>query len=489
MSEDAMITQNAGRRIFLRNAAIAATLPSLPMAAWAAWTPPIQVVPKKRLEWQAFKVTPQYDSLLRAVRTMKANTNAADPNSWTYWTNVHLNYCKHGVAYFLAWHRGYLAYFERQLRTASADPNLVLPYWDYYSYATIPAEFTNNSGTNPLYVDRMNTNVRQALTMAPFSRTLVNFQRGVSNAFEPSIEGAPHNPVHDIIGGVMTTMQSPVDPIFWLHHANVDRLWVAWYAAGGRSMPSKTSSYWSGSHVYASNLTMTRVSTYDTRTTLQYSYANETMPTSLPLAQVSESKILRVQAMPNDLLRTIPPVGSFRISNPRVTGNGKFAIGGALDVGLDERSISAQLPVNTEHWTAVESISRGTAASVPGSAVKYKSVDLVLDGVELAEEGKKGGYYYQIYLNVPSGGAAASRPTSILIGTLGAFQINGAAHHGNGPAQLRFKLSKGVLPRSVLKVGMVSVSFVRIDGDKSQRGPVIAVGEARLELTTDPDES
>jgi tyrosinase len=36
---------------------------------------------------------------------------------------------------------------------------------------------------------------------------------------------------------------------------------------------------------------------------------------------------------------------------------------------------------------------------------------------------------------------------------------------------------------------MVSVSFVRIDGDKSPRGPAIAIGEARLELTTDPDDS
>jgi tyrosinase len=213
------------------------------------------------------------------------------------------------------------------------------------------------------------------------------------------------------------------------------------------------------------------------------------MPATLPLAQLSESKILRVQAMPNDLLRTIPPLGSFRVSNPRATGTGKFAIGGALNVGLDERSISAQLPVNAEQWTAVESISRGIAASLPGSTVKYKSVDLVLDGVELAEGGKKGGYYYQVYLNVPAGDGGTTRPTSILLGTLGAFQINGAAHHGSGPAQLRYKLSKGVLPRSVLRVGMVSVSFVRIDGDKSPRGAAITIGEARLELTTDPDES
>jgi hypothetical protein len=144
-----------------------------------------QTTLQPRVEWQAFKITSQYDSLFRAVRSMKANTNAADPNSWTYWTNIHLNECPHGVAYFLAWHRGYLAYFERQLRSVWGDPSLMLPYWDYYSYATLPAEFTNASSTNPLYVDRIDTHARQALTMTPFSSTLINFPRGMSSAFEP----------------------------------------------------------------------------------------------------------------------------------------------------------------------------------------------------------------------------------------------------------------------------------------------------------------
>jgi tyrosinase len=480
MSEDAMIEQNTGRRTFVRNMALAAVMPGIPMDALA------QVVLQQRMEWQTFKLTPQYDSLLRAVRLMKANTNAADPNSWDYWTNVHLNYCPHGVPYFFAWHRGYLSYFERQLRSVSGDTRLLLPYWDYYSYATLPAEFTNASNNNPLYVDRVNTNVRQALTMAPFSSRLTNFPRGSSNAFEPSFEDAPHNPVHDIIGNIMSTMQSPIDPIFWLHHANVDRLWVAWCAGGGgRKMPSKTSSYWAGNHVYAGNLTMPRKSTYDTRTNLQYYYQNERMPSTLPLAQLSAPSAHRVQALPTDLLKSIPPVGSFRVAGPRQTGNGKFSIGGALNIGLDERSISAQLPINSDHWSAVQSISKGLAASVRGSAVKYKSVDLVLDGVELADAGNKGGFYYQVYLNVPSTEGTLSRPTSILIGTLGAFKINGATHHGHGPAQLRYSIARGVLPASILRVGMVSVSFVRIDGDKSSPGPAIGVAEARLELSTE----
>ncbi|MDB5470355.1 MAG: tyrosinase [Caulobacter sp.] len=52
------------------------------------------------------------------------------------------------------------------------------------------------------------------------------------------LEGFPHNKVHNCIGGVgavdpgpygsMTNFLSPVDPIFFMHHANMDRLWDVW---------------------------------------------------------------------------------------------------------------------------------------------------------------------------------------------------------------------------------------------------------------------
>ena len=438
-----------------------------------------------RPEWQSFKTTPHYDSFIKAVKSMKANTNANDPKSWTYWTNIHLYQCKHSVPYFLAWHRGYLYYFERQLRAISGDTKLVLPYWDYYANPAIPAEFTNPNGGNPLYIQRVNTNVRQALTMAPFSSTLINFPRGMSNAFEPVFEDAPHNPVHDIIGNWMADMQSPTDPIFWLHHANVDRLWVAWVSAGGgRRMPLLTQSYWSGSHVYTSSLTMPRTSTYSTRTALAYSYQNETFPSRLPLAQLTPANVHRVQATPQDLQQAPPPVGSFRLSPSRRTSERTFAIGGALDVGLDERSISVQLPVSAEHTRTLARIATGNAAPLPGSSKLYRSVELVLDDVEVTDAGKGGGYYYQLYLSIPVRGGVTNRPRTILIGTLGPFKISGAAHHG-GPVLLRYRIERAVFARAASEAGMMFVSFVRVNGDQSPKGGVIGLGEVRLETSTE----
>jgi len=42
------------------------------------------------------------------------------------------------------------------------------------------------------------------------------------------LEGQPHDNVHDNIGGFMGDFLSPVDPIFFMHHSNIDRLWDVW---------------------------------------------------------------------------------------------------------------------------------------------------------------------------------------------------------------------------------------------------------------------
>jgi tyrosinase len=470
-----MSDQNTRRRAFLRQSAILVGAAAAPFGIASGAVAPLS----RRQEWQAFKTTSHYNALLTAITTMKANTNANDPRSWTYWTNIHLNNCPHGIAYFLGWHRGYLYHFEKQLRAVSGDTGLVLPYWDYYTNANLPAEFTDPRSGNPLYVSRVNTNVSPALTMAPFGPAQINFQRGLSNAFEPSIEDAPHNPVHDIIGGVMADMQSPIDPIFWLHHANVDRLWVAWFAAGGgRKMPSKLNSYWSGSYAYTATLTLPRVQTYDTRTNLRYYYQNETMPTGLPAL---------AQGGPEPIRAPSPPaIGTFKLSNPRATSDTTFAAAGVQDVELDERSVSVQLLASSEHVHAIAQIAHGKSAEVAGSTLRYKSVVIVLDNVNLTSNGREGGYYYNVYLNLPG---TRNAPTSALIGTLGPFKITGAAHHRGGPAQLRYVVTRLVAGLSEVQISMLTVSFVRVNGNNRPNGNVIDIGEVRVELSNDEAES
>lgn len=46
-----------------------------------------------------------------------------------------------------------------------------------------------------------------------------------------------HNSGHNFIGGHMSQAFSPNDPVFWLHHANVDRLWANWQARRLATVP------------------------------------------------------------------------------------------------------------------------------------------------------------------------------------------------------------------------------------------------------------
>lgn len=476
-----MKPENFGRREFIQKSALALTATTLPlMSVRSAFGQTVSMRP----EWQTFKRTAQYTSLLNAISTMKANTNSSDPKSWSYWVNVHINYCPHGTAYFFAWHRGYLYHFENQLRAVSGDTKLVLPYWEYYSYAQMPAEFTDASSGNPLYASRVNTNVYPALTLTPFSSKIVNFPRGMNNAFEPTFEDAPHNPVHNIIGNVMATMQSPTDPIFWLHHCNCDRLWVAWVAAGGRrKMPARTDSYWNGSFTYSSTLTLMRRNTYDTTTNLYYTYDNTKMPSALPPSAQRETNIIRVQSAGSIGTPALPPLMSFQQSSVRVLNNSNYAVAGVVNVGLEDRSLSVSLPVNTQHGMAIELIAAGNAATISGSTTRYRSVQIVLDDLQLTSLGRQGGYYYEMYLNLPPAGDTSLPADRYLVGTFGPFEISGATHHGN-TARLRYVITPLLVGLSSRQIEALTLSFLRVNGTSHPRGPAIGIGEVRVELSS-----
>ena len=55
------------------------------------------------------------------------------------------------------------------------------------------------------------------------------FSRGFRNALEGWPNGPQlHNRVHVWVGGSMELTTSPNDPVFFLNHCNVDRLWALW---------------------------------------------------------------------------------------------------------------------------------------------------------------------------------------------------------------------------------------------------------------------
>jgi hypothetical protein len=198
-----------------------------------------------------------------------------DPRSWRYQAAIHglantppprgapWNECQHLSWFFFPWHRMYLFHFERIVRSfvdaAGGPAEWTLPYWDYSSGApgnALPPAFREarlpDGSNNPLFVSRRRTSINNG-TPLPAAET------STSDAFDvhfftnndaalgfggprtgwahqgpaPGVpEITPHGSVHVRVGGPNGLMTDPdlaaLDPIFWLHHANLDRLWDAW---------------------------------------------------------------------------------------------------------------------------------------------------------------------------------------------------------------------------------------------------------------------
>jgi tyrosinase len=184
----------------------------------------------------------------------------------TFW-----NECQHGSWYFLPWHRGYLIAFEAVVRDAviklGGPAEWALPYWNYFKPnqdklppAFASADWPDGRGDNPLFVQQRYGPNNDGNVSVPVG--MINLSAlgdpdfagavsggspgfgGVNTGFSHGgqlhggIETQPHDWVHGLVGGedaesgLPGLMSDPdtagLDPIFWLHHANIDRLWEVW---------------------------------------------------------------------------------------------------------------------------------------------------------------------------------------------------------------------------------------------------------------------
>jgi len=187
--------------------------------------------------------------------------------------------CQHQTWYFLPWHRGYLAAFESIVLDAivklGGPADWALPYWNYSDSGDanalqLPAAFAEqqlpSGDPNPLFVSRRYGDGTGNVVIDPRDVDLTPAMRasqfagsstrggstgfgGPQTDFQHSgsgngiLERQPHNGVHTLVGGFIAgadqndphnwgLMSNPdtaaLDPIFWLHHANIDRLWQVW---------------------------------------------------------------------------------------------------------------------------------------------------------------------------------------------------------------------------------------------------------------------
>jgi len=129
---------------------------------------------------------------------------------------------------FLPWHRVYL--LELEIKLMAYHPSICLPYWDWVNEREIPEWLENFKPTmivngNPVTVVR-NPGSPASLPHQPDVDAAMS-QTTYTN-FTQDLEGI-HNGVHVWVGGTMSFIATaPADPIFWLHHANIDRIWDMW---------------------------------------------------------------------------------------------------------------------------------------------------------------------------------------------------------------------------------------------------------------------
>lgn len=196
--------------------------------------------------------------------------------------------------HFLPWHRIFVYYFEHIVREVSGRPDFVLPYWNYTSHdpakrGIVPVEFRlpNDSVFSPLYRSQRTSlansgqpihrnqpgdamDIRVAMGKQNYSTV------GSVNGFCREVDAGIHGRIHVLVGTSVNMGRIPYaaqDPLFWVHHANIDRLWASWNANG---RPNPTSGSWRDrTFVFADRLGL-RVSArlrdfFDTRA-LGYTY-------------------------------------------------------------------------------------------------------------------------------------------------------------------------------------------------------------------------
>ena len=162
--------------------------------------------------------------------------------------------------WFLPWHRMYVYFLERIVRKVSGVASFTLPYWNYSvtgaAHGVIPPQFRmpNDPVFKFLFVEKRNTtpnvNGGQAIdAFDPGALSLSSLARcnysnvGAVTGFCQDLDFGLHGNVHVDTGNTQNMGAVPWaagDPIFWMHHCNIDRLWASWNRAG-RANPSTTS--------------------------------------------------------------------------------------------------------------------------------------------------------------------------------------------------------------------------------------------------------
>jgi len=392
----------------------------------------------------------------KAVAAMRALPRS-NPGGWDYQAAVHgvgvlptvqngfWAECQHGSSFFLPWHRMYLLHFERIVAAAveklGGPKDWALPYWNYEdpAHRALPIAFRRQSladgSPNPLFVAQRSAGANAGQTVltpkdvdlarclkAPGTTSPGGFFGGAAPAHFGNAGGelelTPHNTVHVAVGRPNGLMIDPdfaaLDPIFWLHHANIDRLWEVWLRRDPTHR-NPTSAYWlTGVPFQFHDATggVVTMRTLDVLSlaapVLDYTYEDLTDP-------LTQLQGFVVPAAP-------PPSGAADLVGATTT---------AVHLTDHVEHVAVPTPVSPAAFRRAGAPDAFVAPGAPASQL-VQQVTLVLDNVTSDATGPT----YDVYVNVPTA-ADPTQHEDRFVGRVALFGIKQASdpaglHGGSG---------------------------------------------------------
>lgn len=373
---------------------------------------------------------PQLESLRRGVGVMKS-LPATDRRSWTFQAAIHgttastseplFNQCEHGTLHFLPWHRGFLHFFERILRWAAADPSLTLPFWDWTASPVLPEAFRNPADlSNPLFEAKRKANDGSAIPSVVVVDSLeiameqTAFPASGPDGFSGDLEDSPHGAVHTEVGGTGGLMSkvptAAGDPIFWLHHANIDRLWNVWLLKGGGRTNPADPAYLDKAYTFADETGGTatvRVRDIMDSARLGYRYEGVANPKAYFVAG-------DVKAPPTRVAATSAPVDAADANLEKVE---------AKPLGFEEKRVKL---------ATVKEARPALMQAIPGRTVVKQGAPKVTVAVEGLSADVAPDFVYSVYVNLPEGERSDAVLKSHFVGTINFFGKTQADKKGGG---------------------------------------------------------
>ena len=365
-------------------------------------------------------------TLRRGVKAMKERMDS-DPTSWTFQARIHgtniqgghalWSQCDHGD-HFLTWHRLYLLHFEEILREATGDAEFTLPYWDWLNDPVLPLAFRVaevDGEPNPLFDPTRFINDGVAIN--------AEFLRGRVDAANENLDfdsfttaiNRPHGNVHMMVNGNMSAFATAArDPIFWLHHCNVDRLWDDWLNRGGGRANREDSPFTQEQFSFAG---------------ADGSTVTDTVGNRLFTSQLGHNYDTVMAQRPSGF-------GGFVAAQPAAAGDERPARVRPIAANSDRYKVIASLKpqagvANRKRLgfttTRVELASNNPAearqrfARIAPEGNQPKAFLIRIAGISFE---KPPGFTYAVYLNLPEGEENQTRRNMYLLGTLDLFSAS-----------------------------------------------------------------